>query len=456
MNKKIILPMLCALLLGVSSCTPSDGSSTPGGESSGSSDVTLTYWCFNNQVSDFERRFVPFTEQTGIKVNVQGIQASTWAECTQEIVNAAYSGTLPDCADMASESMSTLVKYNLIDSIDSYMTRDQAEIQESLDEMHPMLRDAHKHNGHYYSLPTIWNTPIMYFNKNVLKAAGITETSPYYPHEGWTIDDFLHCCYAITKNNKSNSSTNVYGLKVQNQYFYSIEPWLNSFGTSVLNSSWTDTTIASQEAKDCFSFLFDLINNNDVTKKVSPELGGTDEYELFFSNRVGFMIMGIPYVYSLYHGGFNDSLSDINNLREGYDVITLPTVDGVDRALAGVGATAIFSQSQHKEEAWKLAKYLSSKKFQDEFLSNEVWAMPSINSAIDLLCQKEFFPENGDVFTKALNNGSIVPAPENYSSIELDVRNWFSGFVSEINGYTIEGDGPNSLNGLASKIRKYL
>ncbi|MCQ2793551.1 MAG: extracellular solute-binding protein [Bacilli bacterium] len=419
-------------------------------------DVELVYWCFNDQVASFERRLEPFTEKTGIKVRVEGIRASTWAETTQEISTAAYSGTLPDCADMASESMATLVSSNLVSPIDEYVTRDAGEIADSVAEMDPKLYNAHIYNGKRYSLPTIWNAPIMFYNKNVLTKAGITSSNEHYPHSGWTVEDFIYCCNQITKNNTKTGANNVYGCKIENQYFYSIEPWLNSFGTSILNDTWTSSTINSDAAKNCFQTLHDFLNNDDYSKVVSPAMGGTTSYELFFSNRVGFMILSLPYVYTLYNGGFNDSKDAIEKLHQGYDVITFPSVDGISRTLMGVGATAIFKTSKHQEECWQLAKYISSKEFQDNELTETIWAIPSIKSSLDILSQKPYYPKNGKIFYEALENSKIVPAPANYSAIELEVRKWFSGYLSNTSGFALSGNKGNTLDTLAATINSYL
>lgn len=429
---------------------------TLAGCGNGPKEVELRYWCFNDQVANFERRLQPFTEKTGIKVKVEGIQATSWAETTQELVNAAFSGTLPDCADMASESMATLVSNNLVMSIDDLLQRDQAELADSIEQMDEKLFNAHVHDGKKYSLPTIWNAPVMFYNKKVLSNAGITTSDPHYPHSGWTIDDFTYCCNQITKNNTKIGANNVYGVKIENQYFYSIEPWLNSFGTSILNDTWTASTINNEASKQCFETLHGYFNNDDYSKVASPAMGGTTSFELFYSNRLGFMILSLPYVYTLYNTGFNGSDDDVNKLHEGYDVITFPSIDGVSRTLMGVGATAIFKGTAHKEECWQLAKYISSKEFQETELTETIWAIPSIKSAMDILAGKPYYPQNGDIFYDALENSKIVPAPANYSSIELEVRKWFSGYMSNTRGFGLSGNSGNTLDKLANTINALL
>lgn len=441
--------MAISLAAGFAGCGGKNG----GG---GGGDNEIVFWCNNGYLADFEERIAGFTEETGIKVKVEGIQANSWGELAQQIATSSYSGTLPDCGDLATEAMASLVASDMIVPIDEYLERDREELAETIAEISPVLYNAHKYDGKMYSLPTIFNNMCLYYNKNVLKEAGVSETDPHYPHNGWTIDDFLYCCGQITKNNKKGGAGNRYGYKLQNQYFLTIEPWLNAYGTSVLAPDWKSATVNSQQAKDCFSMLYSMMNAADIADQYSPAFGGTAEYDLFYNNRLGFMANGLPYVYNLYKGGFNGSATDVQKLKDGYGVVPFPSTDGQVRSIIGVGACPIFKTSEHKEEAWKLAKYLTSKKYQEEFLTENIWAVPVVKSAAEILEKRDFFPENGSIFYGALENATIVPAPSAYSAIELEIRKWFGGYMSNTKGFTLDGDGRNSLNGLASTINSYL
>ncbi len=416
----------------------------------------LLFWCNAGLISQWEERLKAFTEETGIEVRVEGVQAGSWGELAQQIATSAYSGNLPDCGDLATEAIASLVASDLLLPLDDYIERDRAEMQESFDQMAPILYSAHEYDGKMYSLPTTWNRVCLFYNKNVLSEAGIAPTDPNYPHEGWTIENFLYCCEKITANNVVSGVNNKYGIKLQNQYFLTIEPWLNAYGTSILSEDWKTVQINDGDAKQCFQMLYDIMNAEDVKHQYSPKFGGTTEYDLFCTNRLGFMSVTMEYVSYLYNGGFNGSANDVSKLREGYDVVSFPSVDGSLHSTIGVGACPIFKTSENKEEAWELAKFLSSKKFQEEYLTESPWAIPSIKSAMDILVQKDFFPESGELFYDALQYATPVPAPGSYSAIELEVRKWFGGYMSDTNGFTLTGTGSNSLDSLAATIQQYL
>ena len=419
-------------------------------------ETELTFWCNAGLLSQWEERLAYFTEQTGIKVKVEGVQAGSWGELAQQIATSAYSGNLPDCGDLATEAVTSLVAADLLYPLDEFIERDKNEMKESLDEIDPILLNAHVYSGKTYSLPTTWNRVCLFFNKNVLAAAGVTPDNPHYPHAGWKVDDFLYCCGEITKDNIVSGSNNKYGYKIDNQYFLTVEPWLNAFGTSILNSDWTKTTINSDNAKECFQMLYDMMNSTDVKKQYSTKFGGTKEYDLFYANKLGFMSVTMEYVYYLYSGGFNNSTGNPSKLKDGYDVIEFPSSGENSKTTIGVGACPIFKTSKNKEAAWKLCKFISSKEFQEGYLVDTPWAIPSIRSAFNILKQKDFFPINGQLFYDALNNSSMIPAPSSYNAIELEIRRWFGGYLGKTTGFTLSGTGKNSLDTLAKTIDEYL
>jgi len=452
--KSKLASMLALTLLFATGC--GSGSIDDGPGVGDSAKKKLLFWCNAGLISQWEERISIFEEETGIEVEVEGIQAGSWGELAQQIATSAYSGTLPDCGDLATEAMASLVASDLLIPLDEYIARDAEEIADSVAQMAPILYNAHKYGDQLYSLPTTWNRVSLFYNKNVLRDAGISPTDPNYPHEGWTIDNFIYCCSKITQNNVTSGVNNKYGFKLQNQYFLTIEPWLNAYGTSILSEDWKTVQINSAEAKSCFEMLYGMVNAKDVKEQYSPKFGGTTEYDLFCSNRLGFMSVTMEYVNYLYSGAFNNSENDTKKLKEGYDVIGFPSVSGKVHSTIGVGACPIFKTSKNKEEAWELCKFLSSKKFQEEHLTETPWAIPSIKSAMDILVQKDFFPENGKIFYEALEYGTPIPAPSSYNAIELEIRKWFGGYMSNTKGFTLSGTGSNSLDSLAKNLQEYL
>lgn len=346
-----------------------------------------------------------------IIVDIQPITAASWGEILQSISTDIAGGQIPDIADIASEGMYAFAESGLLEPLDSYIERDMAELAPTLEAIDKKILDAHIINGQTYSLPTVWNNMCMYYNKNVLTKAGVE-----FPKNGWTTAEFLESCKKIAQNNNGGNK-DVYGYSFYNGYFTTIEPWLRAFDSSILTDDWKQSNIETNQSKDAFRFLYDLVN----THKVSPKMGANDT-ELFVQNKLGFMGSGMWYVESLKNMGFN---------ANDYDVVPFPSVDGELRAVIGVGGTPIFKASKHKEAAWKFSKFLASKKFQEEFLTNSIWAIPSVKTAADIIATKPYMPKNAEIFYQAASYGEYVPAPASYTSIESAILREFGAYIAK-------------------------
>ena len=112
---------------------------------------------------------------------------------------------------------------------------------------------------------------------------------------------------------------------------------------------------------------------------------------------------------------------------------TLDNLSGVARIkVIGVGGAPIFKASKNKEAAWTLAKFLSSKKFQEEYLTESIWAIPAVKTAADIIAQKDDIPENADIFYESASYGRYVPAPAQYTAIESEVLRDFGAYIAGI------------------------
>ena len=384
-----------------------------GGGSDGSKEK-IVFACNSGYLLDFQERIEEFNKiYPDIEVEIQAINAGSWGEMLQTISTDIASGVGPDIADIASEGMYVFAKSGLLEPLDPYIERDAEELAESLDAMDENLRNAHVIDGVTYSLPTVWNNMCIYYNKNVLDGAGLE-----YPQEGWTTQDFLEMCQKVAQNN-TGGNNDIYGYAFYNAYFTTIEPWLCAFGSSILNDDWSACALNDEGAAEAWQFLYDLIN----TYEVSPKLG-TSDVDLFVQNRLAFMGSGLWYV---------ENLRNMDFPVEDYGVVPFPSKDGSLRSVIGVGGAPIFKNSEHKEAAWTLAKFLSGKKFQEEYLTESIWAIPAIESAADIIAKKEDIPDNAEIFYESASYGTYVPAPAQYTAIESEVLRDFGAYIAGIN-----------------------
>lgn len=401
MKKKSLTLIVASLMLfGSVGCSTPDNGKTK-----------IVFACNSGYVLEFEERIEEFNKiYPDIEVEVKGYTASSQGEFFQLIGSDIVGGVTPDVADIASEGMYAFAEAGLLEPIDDWLLRDEEELAETLAQMDTNLYNAHKIGGHMYSLPTVWNNMCIYYNKNVLAKAGLSE-----PQAGWTTEDFLAMCKTVAKNNNGGNN-DVYGYAFYNSYFCTLEPWMRAFDTSLLNEDWSAANVSGNNAKTALQYLYDLVH----THKVSPSMGSSD-IELFVQNKLAFMGCGIWYVQSLRNMGFSS---------EDYDVIPFPSDTGELRSVIGVGGAPVFKASKNKEAAWKLSKFLSSKSFQEEVLTNSIWAIPSVKSAADTLSTKANMPSNASIFYESATYAKNIPAPAQYMSVESSFLRNFGAYMA--------------------------
>ena len=384
-----------------------------GGEDGGNGKTKIVFACNAGYQLDFEKRVKEFNKiHPEIEVEVQGIAAASWGEMLQTIANDCVLGVGPDIADIASEGMYAFAESGLLEPLDSYIERDAEELKETLDNVDKNIVNAHKIGDHTYSLSTVWNNMVVFYNKNVLKTKGLSE-----PKAGWTTDEFLNMCKTVAEGN-TGSNNDIYGYAFYNNYFTTLEPWMRAFDSSILSDDWTQSNVESENSKKALKFLYDMVN----TYKVSPQVG-TSDIDLFVQNKLAFMGCGLWYVESLKTMGFN---------VEDYDVVPFPSDTGELRSVIGVGGTPIFKSSKNKEAAWTFAKFLASKQFQEEYLSKNIWAIPAVKTAADKLCSEADVPEHANIFYESASYGKYVPAPAQYTAVESAILREFGAYLADV------------------------
>ena len=158
------------------------------------------------------------------------------------------------------------------------------------------------------------------------------------------------------------------------------------------------------------------------TYKVSPSVG-TSDIDLFVQDKLAFMGCGLWYVESLKVMGFD---------VEDYDVVPFPSDTGELRSVIGVGGTPIFKNSKNKEAAWTFAKFLAGKDFQEDYLSENIWAIPSVKTAADIMCTKPNVPANAEIFYESAAYGKYVPAPAQYTAVESAILREFGAYIADV------------------------
>ncbi|MDJ0318346.1 ABC transporter substrate-binding protein [Arthrobacter antibioticus] len=175
-----------ALALGASAC----GSSTPSDSGNAGGDVTLdwTFWSQGDEGNQTWKNLAAQVTQEypNIKVN---LTTAPFSDYFTKMQSQLASGTAPCIVSMQSLRLPAFAK--AMTPIDGDLAK-AAGFTES--EWQSGALKALQNDGKQFALPYGLSTMVMYYNKDVFKAAGVDE-----PKDGWTTDEFVATAEKITK-----------------------------------------------------------------------------------------------------------------------------------------------------------------------------------------------------------------------------------------------------------------
>ncbi|GAA6755736.1 ABC transporter substrate-binding protein [Thermus thalpophilus] len=136
-------------------------------------------------VREFEQR------NPGIKVNT--VFGGNYEENQAKVVAAIKAGNPPDTAILLSQQLYTLLAMDAIEPFDPYIAKDP-ELKRAVSDFFPAFMMNSVLDGKVYSLPFQRSTPILYYNKEAFREAGL---DPEKPPTTW--DELVEYAKKLTK-----------------------------------------------------------------------------------------------------------------------------------------------------------------------------------------------------------------------------------------------------------------
>ncbi|WP_432346684.1 sugar ABC transporter substrate-binding protein [Shinella yambaruensis] len=252
----------------------------------------------------------------------------------QKLVAAFGAGSPPDVMYMWNFPQ----YYTSLMPLDDLIARDAAEIKP--DDIPQGLMNTTRVEGKTYGMPSGFTTQVVFYNKDMFKAAGVEE-----PKEGWTWDDLR--AKAAKFRDKDNK---VYGFAVDAKPDpYDFEQFLWSNGTKYI----------SDDGKTIDGYM-----NSDAAAEVLDMFGDMARKEEAATLHLGDDTSGD----TLFKGGkiaiFQSAMwskAGIDAAGFGYGVAPLPKFgDKPAHSALGVSAMSIAKDAKQPDLAWEFVKFFSS------------------------------------------------------------------------------------------------
>lgn len=349
MNKRIFVALgaLASLLaLVLAGC----GSST----ASSSGAVTLKYWYTEgSQEAPVITQLVKQFEDKNPNIKVDA-QLVAFDGAHDKFATAAQNGTAPDVlrADVGWNTEFAANKF-LYDITKYVSATDKSDYLKA-----PL--DYATYQGKLYGLPQVTDFLVLYYNKQMLTGAGLTDAP-----KTWADFDAA---------NKKLTTGGKYGWAWEGSSYFS-QPFIFSFGGGLYDTSTTPPTPTINNAGSVAGLNF-LKQELAYAPKVDFQNGYTNAVKAFQTGQAAMLING-PWEYTNILTGA--AFSNASNL--GVAAVPMDSATGdVARSPAGGQNYVMYAGTKHADEAYKFMSFMSSEASQVA-IANANKTLPTRQSA---------------------------------------------------------------------------
>lgn len=330
-----------------------------------------------------------------------------------EVINDQYMDVIktrligdaaPDIFYLDALEAPLLMKYDVLEPLNSYIT-DQVDIND----FEPSLLKAFQVGNQTYGLPKDFSTLALFYNKEAFEEARITT-----PPKTW--NELRQNSKKLTIDKNKDGRNEQYGFGVSpdlsRQYFM-----MTAFGGSLIDKKG-NATFSTLSSLKGLQLIIDQYRKDKSSAQPS-DLGANSGSELFGQGKAAMVIEGnwaIPYL--------KDTFPSLD-----FATAEIPTVGNKKGTMAYTVAYVMNKKTKHKEAAWQLLNYLTSKKGMKSW-AKEGLALPARKSVLAELGYKQ-----NQLYTPFITGSTyatIWQAGENLPTIMLQFNNQFiSALIGE-------------------------
>ncbi|NMM42864.1 ABC transporter substrate-binding protein [Rhodospirillaceae bacterium KN72] len=214
-------------------------------------------------------------------VKIDAVYAGSYQDTITKTLTAARGGTPPQLAVILSVDMFTLIDEDVIIPFDDVATTD--EDKKWLTSFYPGFMDNSMTDGKTYGIPFQRSTPVMYWNKEAFKEAGL---DPELPPATW--DEMVEFGKKLTKKD-ANGTVTQWGLRIPSSGFpYWLFQGLTTENDVILaNDAGNKTNFDDPKVVEALNFMVDLSKKHGIMQPGIIEWGATPK--AFFERQAAIM-----------------------------------------------------------------------------------------------------------------------------------------------------------------------
>jgi multiple sugar transport system substrate-binding protein len=317
--------------------------------------TTVKLWIMPNgpqPQEDMEASLKPFTEKTGIKVDVEVVD---WGVQLDRLRNAAVSGEGPDITQAGTTQVPFFAALGGFEDLSDRVedVGGSAAYPEGVWQTTQVVGQDGT-----WAIPWFTEARSIYYRKDILEKAGVDPATAF---KDW--DSFRTTLQTIKDKVPGIQPFGTPGKKAFDLVHH-VMPFVWDAGGAELTSDNSKSAINSPEAATGVDFFAKLVDDG-LADKSQLERDGTQVENQFKGGKIAVWIGG-PWV--LPSADRSDDTNWTDAARKNVALAPMPAGPNGD-AFTFVGGSNLmmYSASEHKNEAWEVMKYLSQDQVQSDY-----------------------------------------------------------------------------------------
>jgi len=311
------------------------------------------------------------------------------------------SGTAADVIMVDDEYYPTYAQSGNLENLERYIERDSEELH--LDDFLRTSLESFTYEGLRFALPWDGFSIVIMYNCDLFDRAGIP-----YPQDDWTWEDFRRIAIALTKDFDNDGRTDQFGCNIGFAWL-DVEGLVWSYGGRILTADRSRFAMNSPEAIAALQYLHDLKFKYNVMPKAGELSGMSGEIQVL-TGRVA-MVQAPAYVMPV--------VRETGTMR--WDLVHMPTGPAGKATRVSWDALAVYTGSQHKEEAWRFIKTVLSDEGQ-RTAGKFQRGLPVRRSAVIESYINPDTPQKEEKYLEAIDYGRVTPITTHYNEMMLAMQ----------------------------------
>ena len=332
--------------------------------------TTLTFWHSFGDNAAMQTLLQEFNA-THADIQIEGVDVGNYNEMITRLQAAVVSGRVPDVVQLEITRYGIFADRGVLLPLDDLIATTDFDV----DDLIPGIWEAAQYEGAPYVIPFNNSVPVMYYNKDLFRAAGL---EPENPPATW--DELVDAANALTV--REGDQTTQYGLSAPPQWVR--HAFVRQNGGDWMNEAATELTLTSPEAVGAYTFLHDLIYEEEVAYAeagidANEDLSDQD----FVSGRTAIIFT---------------STGNLGSFQEDTDfelgVAPLPCNEVCAAPIGGATLGIIASiPGERQEAAWEFISWMTNTE-NNAYWHTQTGYMPIRKSTLENQTSQEFYAQN--------------------------------------------------------------